>query len=89
MRQNLTGCNPSLHFTTSNSKSQQSQPEISKPQKVKHLCDRLVFEFENRLSDWEITALSRISMLYQGKATDRELTMIADICDRLGIAGGV
>jgi len=59
------------------------------PKEIKHLCDRLVFEFESRLSDWEIKALSRISMLYQGKATDRELTMIADICDRLGIAGRV
>jgi|GEM_PF-1855718 len=54
-----------------------------------YLCDRLVFEHEPQLRDYEIKALSRISMRYQGKATDRELSMIADICDRVGIAGGV
>ena len=57
--------------------------------KVIHLCDRLVFEFDNQLKDYEIKALSRLSMKYQGKATDRELSMIADICDRLGVAAGV
>ncbi len=54
-----------------------------------HLCDRLVFEYDHRLSEFEIKALSRISMQYQGRATDRELTMIAAICDRIGVAGGV
>ena len=54
---------------------------------VKHLADRLVFEFESYLNDYEIKVLSRISMRYQGKATDRELSMIADICDRVGIVG--
>ena len=53
------------------------------------LCDRLVFEFDHQLKDYEIKALSRLSMKYQGKATDRELSMIADICDRLGVAAGV
>ena len=53
------------------------------------LCDRLVFEFDHQLKDYEIKALSRLSMKYQGKATDRELSMIADICDRLGVASGV
>ncbi|MFM7854809.1 MAG: hypothetical protein ACKO96_23495, partial [Flammeovirgaceae bacterium] len=53
-----------------------------------HLCDRLVFEHEHRLSPYEIKALSRISMRYQGRATDRELSMIGNICDRVGIAGG-
>ena len=57
--------------------------------KVIHLCDRLVFEFDHQLKDYEIKALSRLSMKYQGKATDRELSMIADICDRLGVAAGV
>jgi hypothetical protein len=56
--------------------------------KLIHLCDRLVFEFDHQLKGYEITALSRISMRYQGRATDRELSMIADICDRVGIAGG-
>jgi hypothetical protein len=56
---------------------------------VIHLCDRLVFEFDHQLRDYEITTLSRISMRYQGKATDRELSMIADICNRVGIAGRV
>ena len=56
---------------------------------VIHLCDRLVFEFDHQLKDYEIKALSRLSMKYQGKATDRELSMIADICDRLGVAAGV
>jgi len=65
------------------------QLEICKPQKVKHLCDRLVFEYERHLRDYEIKALSKISMRYQGRATDRELIMIADICDRVGIAGGI
>ncbi|BBC27232.1 hypothetical protein [Pseudanabaena sp. ABRG5-3] len=54
-----------------------------------HLCDRLVFEFDHQLKDYEITALSRLATRYQGRATDRELSMIADICDRVGIAGGV
>ena len=54
-----------------------------------HLCDRLVFEFDHELKGYEITSLSRISMRYQGRATDRELTMIADICDRVGISGRV
>ena len=53
------------------------------------LCDRLVFEFDHQLKDYEIKALSRLSMKYQGKATDRELSMIADICDRLGVTAGV
>ena len=53
------------------------------------LCDRLVFEFDNQLKEYEIKALSRISMRYQGRATDRELSIIADICDRVGIAEGV
>ena len=53
------------------------------------LCDRLVFEFDHQLKDNEIKALSRLSMKYQGRATDRELSMIADICDRLGVAEGV
>ena len=57
--------------------------------KVIHLCDRLVFEFDHQLKDYEIKALSRLSMKYQGKATDRELSMIADICDRLGVTAGV
>ena len=56
---------------------------------VKHLCDRLVFEYESHLRDYEIKALSRLSMKYQGRATDRELSMIANICDRVGIAGGL
>ena len=56
---------------------------------VIHLCDRLVFEFDNQLKDHEIKALSRLSMKYQGRATDRELSMIADICDRLGVDGGI
>lgn len=51
--------------------------------------DRLVFEFDHELKGYEITALSRISMRYQGRATDRELSMIGDICDRVGIAEGV
>ena len=54
-----------------------------------HLCDRLVFEYESHLRDYEVKALSRISMRYQGRATDRELSMIGDICDRVGIAAGV
>jgi len=54
-----------------------------------HLCDRLVFEFDHRLEENEIKTLSRISMRYQGRATERELKMIAGICDRVGIAGGV
>jgi hypothetical protein len=58
-------------------------------QKLIHLCDRLVFEFDRHLNGYEIKALSRISMRYQGKATDRELSMIADICNRVGIAGEV
>ena len=58
-------------------------------QKLIYLCDRLVFEFDTHLRDYEIKALSRLSMKYQGRATDRELSMIADICDRVGIAGGV
>ena len=53
------------------------------------LCDRLVFEYESHLRDYEVKALSRISMRYQGRATDRELSMIGDICDRVGIAGCV
>jgi len=53
-----------------------------------YLCDRLVFEFEHRLSPFEIKALSRISMRYQGKATDKELSMIGNICDRVGIQRG-
>lgn len=57
-------------------------------QKLIHLCDRLVFEFDHHLNGYEIKALSRISMLYQGRATDRELSMIADICNRVGIAWG-
>lgn len=57
-------------------------------QEVKHLADRLVFEFDHHLNGYEIKALSRISMRYQGRATDRELSMIADICDRVGIAWG-
>ena len=52
-----------------------------------HLCDRLVFEFDHLVKGYEIKALSRISMRYQGRATDRELLMIADICDRVGITG--
>ena len=52
-----------------------------------HLCDRLVFEFDHRLSAREIKALSRLATQYQGRATDWELSMIADICDRVGIAG--
>jgi hypothetical protein len=56
---------------------------------VTHLCDRLVFEFDSYLNDYEIKVLSRISMRYQGKATDRELSMIGDICARVGIAGGI
>ena len=55
---------------------------------VIHLCDRLVFEFDHQLKDYEIKALSRLSMKHQGRATDRELSMIGDICDRVGIAGG-
>ena len=55
---------------------------------VIHLCDRLVFEFDNQLKDYEIKALIRLSMKHQGRATDRELSMIGDICDRVGIAGG-
>ena len=51
-----------------------------------HLFDRLVFEFDHQLKGYEITALSRISMRYQGRETDLELTMIGDICDRVGIA---
>lgn len=54
-----------------------------------HLCDRLVFEFDHALNTYEITALSRLSMRYQGRATDRELSMIADICDRVGVTGGI
>ena len=54
-----------------------------------HLCDRLVFEFDYQLKGYEITALSRIAMRYQGRATDRELSMIANICDRVGISGRV
>ena len=54
-----------------------------------HLCDRLVFEYESHLRDYEVKALSRLSMRYQGRATDRELTMIGDICDRVGISGRV
>jgi hypothetical protein len=57
--------------------------------RVTHLCDRLVFEFDSYLNDYEIKVLSRISMRYQGKATDRELSMIGDICARVGIAGGI
>ena len=53
------------------------------------LCDRLVFEFDHELKGYEIKTLSHLSMRYQGRATDRELTMIADICDRVGIAEGV
>ena len=53
------------------------------------LCDRLVFEFDHQLKDYEIKALSRLSMKHQGRATDRELSMIGDICDRVGIAGGI
>ena len=56
--------------------------------RIKELADRLVFEFEKYLTDNQIKALSRLSMKYQGRATDRELSMIADICDRVGIAGG-
>ena len=55
---------------------------------VIHLCDRLVFEFDHQLKDYEIKALSRLSMKHQGRATDRELSRIGDICDRVGIAGG-
>ena len=58
-------------------------------QKLIHLCDRLVFEFESYLNDYEIKVLSRISMRYQGKATDREFSMIGDICHRVGITGGI
>lgn len=58
-------------------------------QKLIHLCDRLVFEFDHQLNDYEIKALSRLSMRYQGRATDRELSMIGNICDRVGIAGEV
>ena len=58
-------------------------------QEVKHLADRLVFEFDHQLKDYEIKALSRLSMRYQGRATDRELSMIGNICDRVGIAGEV
>ena len=54
-----------------------------------HLCDRLVFEYESHLRDYEVKALSRLSIRYQGRATDRELTMIGDICDRVGISGRV
>ena len=53
------------------------------------LCDRLVFEFDHQLKKYEIKALSRISMKHQGRATDRELSMIGDICDRVGIVGMV
>jgi hypothetical protein len=55
---------------------------------VKHLADRLVFEFDHHLNTYEIKALSRLSMRYQGRATDQELSMIGDICHRVGIAGG-
>ena len=54
-----------------------------------HLCDRLVFEHDRHLNEYEIKALSRLATRYQGKATDKELTMIAAICDRVGIAGGL
>lgn len=57
--------------------------------RIKELADRLVFEFESRLNGYEIKVLSRLSMKYQGRATDRELSMIGDICDRVGIAGGI
>ncbi|MBD2319962.1 hypothetical protein [Phormidium tenue] len=56
---------------------------------VIHLCDRLVFEFDHQLKDYEITALSRLATRYQGRATDRELSMIGDICDRVGISWGI
>ena len=67
----------SLHYTRINN------------QKLIHLCDRLVFEFDSHLRDYEIKALSRLSMKYQGRATDRELSMIGDICNRVGIAWGI
>ena len=55
---------------------------------ISHLCDKLLFEHPETLTDLEISVLSRVALPNRGNASPKELTLISKCASRVGLSMG-
>ena len=75
----------------SNTKTRQSQVKTHKNHRfiaIAHLCDRLLFDYGDTLSEFETTILAAVAGRYRGNASPKELAIISKCAGRVGLQMG-
>ena len=86
MQQNLDFGDPKYRATCNycTSKTHANQRCIL----ISHLCDKLLFEHPETLTDLEISVLSRVALRNRGNASPKELAIIRKCASRVGLNMG-